>query len=177
MHLQLAQKTWKSLLTPEDIALDATCGNGYDTLFLTGCCSVVGIDIQEKAVEQTKNLLMQHGKTGQILLLSHEYIDQLPLPKAPRLIVYNLGYLPKGDKSLTTQVSTTLISVKKSLEILAPNGALSITCYPGHEEGEREEKALEAWVETLPSHRWQVIHHKWPNRRKAPSWLWISAMM
>ena len=175
-HLQLAKELWKNFLKKGDLAIDATCGNGNDTLFLCELCTVIGIDIQETDIESTEKLLALHDKKAALHRLSHEKIDELPLPHPPHLIVYNLGYLPKGSKKITTMVETTLLSVKKSLEILAPQGALSITCYPGHEEGKLEEKVLEEWAAALPSNKWLVCHHKWPNRKEAPSLLWISSI-
>lgn len=176
-HLELSKELWKKFLKKEDLAIDATCGNGHDTLFLSGLSSVVALDIQKLAIDNTKKLLESHEKTAELYLLSHEKIDELPLPKAPRLIVYNLGYLPKGDKAITTMTDTTLLSVKKSLTILAEGGALCITCYPGHAEGALEEKRLEEWAQTLPSDRWLVCHHKWVNRKGAPSLFWISQVV
>lgn len=167
-HLKLAKTYWENHLKKEDLAIDATCGNGHDTLFLAGLCSVIGLDIQPAAIQNTKALLEKEGKKGELHLLSHEWIDSLPLPTAPRLIVYNLGYLPRSDKSVTTLTESTLISVQKSLQLLAPGGALSITCYPGHGEGEKEEIALEKWIETLP---FPATHHKW--REKSPSLIWV----
>ncbi|MBX7065607.1 MAG: class I SAM-dependent methyltransferase [Parachlamydiales bacterium] len=175
-HLILAKETWKQFLKKSDLAIDATCGNGHDTLFLAELCSVIGLDIQAAAIQNTAELLENHEKKAVLHRMSHEKIDELPLPHPPRLIVYNLGYLPKGDKKITTMTESTLNSVKKGLEILGPGGALSITCYPGHEEGAREEIALEEWAKSLPSDRWLVCHHKWLNRKGAPSWLWISAI-
>lgn len=173
-HLALAKKYWKSHLKPSDLAIDATCGNGHDALFLAEICSVIGLDIQNEAIQNTEALLERHQKKAALHRLSHVQIDALPLPYPPRLIVYNLGYLPQGDKSITTQMGSTLESVKKSLEILASDGALSITCYPGHDEGQREEKALEEWAAGLPARQWSVCHHKWLNRPRSPSLLWIS---
>ena len=170
-HLALAKKYWKDLLqTERSIAIDATCGNGHDTLFLAGICSVIGLDIQSQAIQNTEILLQKHHKKATLYPLSHEFIDSLPLPYPPRLIVYNLGYLPHGDKSLTTQTETTLASVKKSLAMLCEGGALSITCYPGHEEGAKEEKALAEWIAQLP---WAIVHHRWPERLRAPSLIWV----
>lgn len=170
-HLALARGYWKALLNPEDLAIDATCGNGHDTLFLSELCSVghvIGLDIQSEAIDQTSAL----APKAILHRLSHAEIDRLPLPYAPRLIVYNLGYLPGGNKTITTKAQTTLLSVNKSLEILADCGALSITCYPGHEEGAKEENALLEWAEKLPS-KWSVCHHRWVNRPRSPSLLWI----
>ena len=173
-HLQLAKEIWKNFLKPNDLAIDATCGNGNDTLFLSELCEVYGLDIQQEAILNTEKLLAQHGKKALLHHLSHEKIDELSLPIAPRLIIYNLGYLPRGDKTITTRTETTLLSIKKSMDLLASDGALCITCYPGHEEGKREEEAIQEWAATLSSDRWLVCHHKWINRKGAPSLMWIA---
>jgi putative rRNA methylase len=185
-HLHLAKSYWTEHLQPGDIAIDATCGNGHDTLFL---CQhllkhegslVAGLDIQSAAILNTDALLKQslpqeHLKRVLLHRMCHGKIHQIPLPQPPRLIVYNLGYLPGGDKSMTTQTGSTLKSFEQSLDIVARDGAISITCYPGHEEGEREESALLSFVANLPSSRWQVCYHKWPNRAKSPTLLWIES--
>src|SRR6185436_10014836 len=76
----------------------------------------------------------------------HQCHTQLPQDEKVKLIVYNLGYLPGGNKSLTTLTSTTLTSLNTAYALLAPGGALSITCYPGHPEGAREEAAIHSWA-------------------------------
>jgi len=172
-HLKLAKSYWKDLLKPSDLAIDATCGNGHDTLFLAEICSVIGLDIQSQAIESTQSLLEKHQKKALLYHMSHADIDTIPLPRPPKLIVYNLGYLPRGDKSITTMVNTTVESVEKSLTLLAPDGALSITCYPGHEEGKKEEEILEKWIAKLDLDKWSVAHHKWKDR--SPSLIWITA--
>jgi len=176
-HLTLAKTYWKDHIQPNDIAIDATCGNGHDTLFLSEICTVIGLDIQEKALQNTQKLLQKHQKNATLHLLSHALIDTLSFSYAPRLIVYNLGYLPHADKTLTTKTDSTIESVRKSLQILAKDGAISITCYPGHSEGEKEQSALEIFISELPSDRWKVTHHKWCDRPKAPSLIWISSII
>jgi hypothetical protein len=172
-HLHLAKRYWQELLKPNHLAIDATCGNGHDTLFLANLCHVIGLDIQPAAIHNTERLLAQHEKSAVLHRLSHANIDDLPLPDAPHLIVYNLGYLPSGDKNLTTRTETTLESLQKSLSLIARGGAISITCYPGHEEGAKEEAALMDFVSNLPSTEWHVCHHRWLNRPRSPSLLWI----
>ena len=184
-HLALAKSYWKSHLKAGDIAIDATCGNGHDTLFLSElllsdpASSVFSFDIQPDAIQNTEMLLKRHLSPDhfrRVLLhrRSHLELNAIPLPFSPRLIVYNLGYLPGGNKSLTTETDTTLESVKLSLDLLADDGAISITCYPGHAEGAKEEKALLAFAETLPSKEWAVCFHRWINRPRSPSLLWIA---
>jgi SAM-dependent methyltransferase len=166
-HLLLAKEYWKEHLQPGDFAIDATCGNGHDTLYLSQLLPdglVYGIDIQETALEKTRLAL---GDAKNVRLFHQSHADPLPLPSRPRLIVYNLGYLPGGDKTLTTMTSSTLESIKLSLEILATDGAISITCYPGHDEGMHEEKELLSFVKDL-----KHAYHRW-ERERSPTLLWI----
>ncbi|MBI5272899.1 MAG: class I SAM-dependent methyltransferase [Chlamydiia bacterium] len=182
-HLLCAQSCWKRLLQPGDVAIDATCGNGYDTLFLAQLplSNLLSIDIQPEALRSTAKILSQHLTVEEknrvsLHLLSHEYLTKLPLLKPPRLIVYNLGYLPGGNKLLTTRTETTLASLKEALDLLETRGAISMTCYPGHEEGGKEELALLQYASALPSSLWQVWHQRWLNRPKSPSLLWIERL-
>jgi len=189
-HLHLAHQLWRALLAPGDTVIDATCGKGQDTLRLaqlvTGpagaCGQVIGVDLQPQALEQAQNRLALHLSTPSYSRVRwhqgcHSQLGHLPwvraLTPAPRLVVYNLGYLPGGDKSITTRVESTL----SSLEGVAPwwpgGGALSITCYPGHPEGAEEERAILAWAARLPSATWLVRHHRWINRPEAPSLFWL----
>lgn len=171
-HLELGRHLWRLHLQPGDLTIDATLGNGHDALFLYELgCEVIGLDIQLTALEKAKAQIGE--KDVHLLQLSHAEIGSLVLPKSPKLIVYNLGYLPGGDKEITTLAESTLKSVKDSLKILAPMGALSITCYPGHDEGLREEFVLIEWASSLDAKRWNVCHHRWLNRARAPSLLWI----
>jgi hypothetical protein len=164
-HIALAHHYWKTHLKPNDVAWDMTCGNGHDTLALHSLgATIYGFDIQETAIKNT----LEKVPTATLFLRSHD--DLPPLP-TPRLIVYNLGYLPGSDKSITTNTSTTLRSLDLAIQTLAPDGALSITCYPGHPEGAREEKAILEWAKTLPK---QVCYHQWITREKSPSLLLIT---
>lgn len=170
-HLDLAHQYWKRLLHDQDWAIDATCGNGHDTLFLSQICAgVIGIDIQETAIKNTQNLLTEHNVSNFYLFFqSHQNFPQIAFENPIRLIVYNLGYLPGGQKTLTTVVDSTIESVKNGLDLIMPGGCISITCYPGHPEGKREEARLKSFLATLDSHKWSVCFHEWSNRNQSPS--------
>jgi hypothetical protein len=168
-HLAFTKELWIKHLKKEDLVIDATCGNGHDTKFLSTLSDVIALDIQDKAIESAKS----QAPNVTYHLMCHSKIDELILTKAPHLVVYNLGYLPGADKNLTTMVTTTLQSIEKSLKLIDSNGAICITCYPGHEEGFVEEKALIAFCENLDSVKWQVLHYRWLNRHRSPSVLWI----
>ncbi len=158
-------------------------GNGHDTLFLAknlfpSSSQLVALDIDMRAIEITKERLINHGFShemayGQISLehRSHTEIDLMSLMHPCMLIIYNLGYLPGGrNKERTTQTETTLISVRKATELLAPGGVLSITAYPGHSEGEKEHHSLESILsqDFTPQNGWNITAHSWINRIKAP---------
>ncbi len=174
-HIALAHQYWEKILQPGDWAIDATCGNGRDTFKLAEVLKgggVIAIDIQPEAIAKTEGRL--ESMTGvHFFCQSHETFPLLAMQKPVRLIVYNLGYLPGGNKNMTTRVESTLISVSNASEIILPCGAISITCYPGHAEGALEEKALLEELSRWPSDRWDVCHHTFPHRRLAPSVLII----
>jgi len=180
--LDLAHAYWSQLVQPGDIVVDATCGKGKDTLILCqlalsspqGC--VYGLDIQSQALIATQHYLAHHHFLmghPQIIVEQrcHSLFPDSIKPQTVKLIVYNLGYLPGADKSQTTQVETTLASLTKAQELLMPGGAISITCYPGHAEGAREQEALLKIVSQWPSRQWSCCHHQWLNRQHSPSLL------
>ncbi len=146
-HLEKAHRFWKEHLKPSDHVIDATCGNGKDTAILAKLVpqgKVYAIDIQVDAIKKAK----AHVQASNVTFLNQSHTD-LPQDQHVRLVVYNLGYLPGGNKLFTSQTTSTLESVSKALEMLPIGGALSITCYPGHAEGANEEKALQTWSKTL----------------------------
>lgn len=177
--LHLAHHLWDLLLKEGDIVIDATCGNGKDSLVLAsllekkGGTSLICIDIQEKALSNTESLLKEKIPSFfskiQFILGSHE---TLPL-SVPKLIVYNLGYLPGGDKTFTTQTSSTLASIQNGLSLLPPGGALSITCYPGHPEGRSEQEALLVFLSSLYPAEFSVTSCFWSNRNASPSFIFV----
>jgi len=181
-HLLIAKNYWKTFLKINDIVIDATCGNGYDSLFISQILlplkgKLYCFDIQKKAIESTYSLLKKNltKKDFENIILYNKSHDDFSkhIKTKVNLIIYNLGYLPKSDKTLTTKVETTLSSIQSSFNILSDNGAISITSYPGHEEGYKEEKALISFFSTLDNFKFSVCYHKWLNKEKAPSLFWI----
>lgn len=177
-HLSLAHHYWQSYLKNGDIVVDATCGNGLDTLALAKLAltsetgKVYALDIQAEAIKSTKEYLKKNLPDDLFERISliqgcHSRFPAELARNSVHLIVYNLGYLPKGNKSLTTQVETTLESIQKARNLLAPQGLISIMCYPGHEEGEREEIALKEMLKMWDSHEWNCCYHQWVNRPKS----------
>lgn len=178
--VELAHFFWSHLLKPGSIALDATCGNGHDTLYLAskvlseGQGHVYGLDIQKKAIESTWTRLKQHLEKSQLdhitlQCASHEdlsFIDEGSLD----LAVYNLGYLPGADHEVTTMTQTTLRSLDRVITKLKNGAYLSITCYPGHGEGAQETHEVVLWTKALPK-SFRVCQHKWMNRSERSPFL------
>jgi predicted methyltransferase len=182
--LDLAHHFWRALLKPGDIVIDATCGNGHDTLILAQAAltadsgRLIGYDIQEEAIALTRerltaSLLPEQLSRVELYCKSHRDLDDNLHDGTVALIVYNLGYLPGSNKQLTTKRETTLQSVRRALSLIKPGGVLSITCYPGHAEGAIEEAELLTLCSQLQANEWSCCHHRWINRRQAPSLLII----
>lgn len=178
-HIDLAHQYWERILQDGDLAIDATCGNGNDTLKLAEILhksgTVIGMDIQEEAIARTKALLshLPQERLARIHLYHQSHANFPPLRDPVRLIVYNLGYLPKGNKQFTTMTQSTMESLGKALELVMPGGAISITCYPGHDEGAKEEKAILEMIAHLSAMSWNVCHHTFLNRAASPSLILI----
>lgn len=164
----IAAETAKRVLHEGDRAVDATMGNGHDTLML---CNLVGdtgrvyaFDVQQQAVENTRQRLIASGvlKRAELFITGHEHMAAL-VPEGVRLVMFNLGWLPGSDKTVRTQWATTEKAVEAALELLAPLGVCIIAIYPGHEEGEEERRQLMAFLSALKPQRFNVLHHRFLN--------------
>lgn len=182
--ISLAHSYWQRLVMKGDTVIDATCGNGHDAAFLASLAlaqsegSLHLFDIQEQAIQNTKKRLstLDSALAAQIHFhhACHTTIASCAAQESVSLIVYNLGYLPGGNKQITTHTSKTIESIQHGLRLLRPGGAMSIVCYPGHPEGVIEEKAVVQMAHQLDAKHWSVCYHQWPNRHNAPSLLLIS---
>jgi hypothetical protein len=155
----LGHQLWSHILRPNvDTAIDATCGNGNDSVAIASMLftsfqtdsQLICIDIQEEACETTRdrlvNLLtadiLNHHVT--ILHTSHS-----PLPHVGNvgLVCYNLGYLPNSNRDVKTQMDTTISSIADAANLLRMGGMLSITTYP--RSNANEDYAVHALLEGL----------------------------
>jgi SAM-dependent methyltransferase len=160
-HLDFTHRWWRDLLSSDDCVVDATCGNGHDTLFLAALgCQVLACDLQEAAVAATRQRVAAFPNV-EVRQACHAELAETINPCSLKLVAFNLGYLPGGgNKQLTTKAETTLLALNRFLPTLIPNGVLCVTCYPGHLEGAREERMVLDWAASLPA-RWGVSHHRW----------------
>ena len=164
----LAQDVLSRAVEEGDAVVDATMGNGHDTLFL---CRQVGstgrvyaFDVQEAAVASTERLLRENGMESRARLFhaGHERMTEF-VREPVRAVVFNLGWLPGGDHAVTTRWETTRQAVESALALLAPGGVLVICAYPGHAEGDRERGELTAMLTGLSNRRYNVLHQRFLN--------------
>ncbi|CAO2816583.1 unnamed protein product [Amaranthus hypochondriacus] len=176
---EVAHLVWKLVVQKGDTVVDATCGNGNDTLVLAklviddsfqGC--VYGMDVQEDAIKITSSLLDQSLDPGQrkcvkLFSVCHSRMANV-LPTNVRLVAFNLGYLPGGDKGIITQSATTLIALEAAKELLLPGGVISIVAYVGHPGGREEYDIVRRFASELPAERWACSHIEMLNKPMAP---------
>ena len=164
-----AKELIENAMFPGARAIDATMGNGHDTKWL---CELAGedghvyaFDIQAQAVESTRARLDGAELLGRATLIhaGHERMAEFVEEKADA-IVFNLGWLPKGDKKVTTLTPTTLAAVEAATGLLASGGVMTICVYPGHDEGTREKNALLEWASMLPHTVFDVMLKQYLNQ-------------
>lgn len=173
-HIEMAHMLWEKIVTQNSVVIDMTAGNGHDTLKLAELKpkKLIAIDIQAAAIESARQRTAKY-EVEYVLANHSDFPDKLE-DDSIDLAVYNLGYLPGGEKTLTTLTDTTLASLTKMLTKLKTKGALSVTCYPGHAEGKKEEEALIEWASKLKPLDWMAFTTRFINRKASPSLLWIS---
>ena len=163
-----------------DLVMDATCGNGHDTMLLASLVGehgrVVALDIQRQAVASTRQKLETANLLDRCSLhcLSHARVaDVVPVGTLLDCAIFNLGYLPGSDKSVITQPDSSLLAHEAVVERLAPGGVLFSTIYTGHEGGQEEADRLLAWSARLPSSQFSVARHEWFNQSGKPPFILI----
>ena len=77
--------------------------------------------------------------------------------------MFNLGWLPGGDKSITTLWNTTQKAIQKALDALLPMGVCTVCVYPGHAEGEYEKNELALMLAQLGPQEFNVLRHTFIN--------------
>lgn len=175
--VEIAKKIMKLYVKSGFVALDCTVGNGNDTLLLAQLVGregkVYGFDIQPVAIDITKHKLIKEELDNRVILVNdgHEKIDKYINEKLD-FIIYNLGYMPRGNKKIKTKTITTLESVKKALLLLKSNGILLVTGYTGHEGGKEECDELKCFFERLDQKEYSVLEFKFINQKNDPPLLY-----
>jgi predicted methyltransferase len=171
--LEMARALLEACLKAGDTAVDATAGNGQDTVFLAHLVGASGkvwaFDIQQQALANTARLLELEKLSQRVTLvesghekLAHYVGDNLGAA------MFNLGYLPGGDHSIITRASTTLIALEMALQKLRPGGMATLVSYSGHSGGKEEADALLHYAATLDQAAFTVLHYRMLNQVNEP---------
>lgn len=168
--IRLAHDYWAEHLRKGDICVDATAGRGKDTLLL---CRLVGkagtvysFDIQEDAISSTRELLEQEGEDATLILDTHANLGNYV--SSARAVVFNLGYLPGGDHNIGTRAHSSIEAIRAALQIIEPDGFVSICIYYGGDSGFEEKEAVMEFLRSLDYREFTVMVHDFYNRPNCP---------
>lgn len=180
--LEVARKLIRERVEEGAVVVDATMGNGHDTLFLAQLVGkhgkVIAYDIQPQALQQTRQRLEQENvlERATLLLASHEEMERICEPVSA--IMFNLGYLPGGNKQITTRAESTIRAISAGLGVLKPGGIMTIVVYWGHPAGVIEKTAVEEYCSGLEQRHYLVLKYQYLNQRnQAPYLLAIEKQM
>lgn len=162
--LSMVEYVHKRLKEYDDlkVGVDFTMGNGYDTQALIEKCNeVYSFDIQQQALQHTRDLV---GDRAHLICDSHEDFDHYI--KEFDVGIFNLGYLPEGDHSITTTLDVTQRTLIKAIKHM--HKVLFITCYIGHPQGKEEAQWIDQYTSQLDTHKYNVSMFKMLNKKNAP---------
>lgn len=170
--LVFAKEILQERLPKDGTFVDFTMGNGHDTLYFAQYCSeghVYAFDVQQMALDNTRKLLDDNGGFDNVTLIldSHHNVDRYVQGEIDAGI-FNLGYLPGSDKSVTTQCATTLEALEKAVKMLKTGGVIVVIIYPGHSEGTREADMVEEFCAKLDKHTYNTYKYALLNKKNPP---------
>lgn len=179
--LSQAQRFASERARAGDAVVDATAGNGVDTLFLARLVGpggrVFAFDVQAAALDRTRRRLADAAAAGErlaeaeLVLAGHERMaERVPAALHGRVaaVMFNLGYLPGSEEPVITLTETTLAALEAALALLRPGGVLTIVVYPGHAGGDAEAAAVEAWAAAVPQPVGQCVLYRFPQKDASP---------
>ena len=170
--LVFAKEILQERLPKDGTFVDFTMGNGHDTVYFANYCSeghVYAFDVQQMALDNTRKLLDDNGGFDNVTLIldSHHNVDKYVQGEIDAGI-FNLGYLPGSDKSVTTQCNTTLEALDKAVKMLKTGGVIVVIIYPGHSEGTREADMVEEFCAKLDKHTYNTYKYALLNKKNPP---------
>ncbi|NLY80008.1 MAG: methyltransferase domain-containing protein [Lysinibacillus sp.] len=174
--LPYAKTLLSQVISEGDIAVDGTAGNGHDTLFLAQLVGdkgqVYAFDIQQQAVEATRNRLKEHGleHRAHVILDGHEKLSQYVEGEIAGAI-FNLGYLPGGNHEIVTKGETTISAIRQLLDKLKIGGIIVLVIYHCHEGGKEEKDAVIQYVSELPQKYVHVLRYEFINQKNNPPFI------
>ncbi|WP_152050583.1 class I SAM-dependent methyltransferase [Tautonia marina] len=179
--VELAQLLVARTLSEGDFAIDATVGKGHDTLWLaqqvgsTG--RVLGLDLQMVALTTTRRRLIEANLSNRVILAQARHEDLKTLLSArdplarPKVMMFNLGYLPGGDHSIATRPESTLCALEAAVTQVIPGGLVSVVVYPGHPLGREESRQILDWASSSRTPPMKLLRCDLPWTHQPSPWL------
>ncbi|WP_336881640.1 class I SAM-dependent methyltransferase [Priestia koreensis] len=178
--LPFARTLLQKAVQEGDIAVDATMGNGHDTVFLADLVGekghVYAFDVQETALQSTYKKIEEKQFEDRVTLLqkSHDQVQEsLPKDDSRKITgaIFNLGYLPGGDKQIVTKPHSTIDAIQQLLALLKPEGIIVLVIYHGHPEGAIERDEVLSFVHTLDQQDVHVLQYQFLNQQNNPPFI------
>lgn len=148
------------------ICIDATLGHGKDAAFFLShkVKKVYGFEIQETVLAKTIEVLAKSNFYG--ILAGHEMMKKY-ISEPIDAIIFNFGYCPGEDQTITTLPPTSLAAVKQALQLLKIKGRMVLVMYP-HEQGQNEAKLIEGYLQQLDHHLFYIEKSYQLNQHNSP---------
>ncbi len=163
----------KEVVKEGDTVVDATCGRGKDTLFLARLVGergkVYAFDIQESAIESTRKLLVENHVLERVMLIKddHRNIGKY-LECRPKACMFNLGYLPGGERGIKTKADATVTAIQNVIHIMPERGIITVVLYSRHHGGQREIEVVRDFLSGLPQMAFEVTEIRFINQKNNP---------
>lgn len=176
--VKMAHQFLADRLSDAQYVVDATAGNGYDTLFLAENTSddatVFAFDIQQIALDKTKKMIDARGFSAKVRYVLGSHINILSyVNQKIDVVMFNLGYLPGGSHKIATQGITTVPALQNVLQRLSLSGMVSVVAYPGHPAGKEEQLLIEDFFQSLPQKEYVVSSYTLLNQINHPPVLYM----
>ncbi|MEB3011774.1 class I SAM-dependent methyltransferase [Parvimonas sp. D2] len=162
----------KNYISEIKVAVDMTVGNGFDSkniLEILQPKKLYCFDIQKEALENSKILLEKYSNC-ELILENHKNFYKY-VKENIDFAIYNLGYLPKGDKYITTNAEDVEESLKKLLEKLNSKGVIFITFYIGHSAGQIESLEISKFLQNLNQKEYTILKFTFENQKNNPPYV------
>lgn len=175
-YYEIVDEIIKNINIDNKICIDATLGNGNDSLKILSNMKnglLIGFDIQDIALENSKRLLEKKGFNNfKLIKDSHENLEKY-VKEEVELVIFNLGYLPAADKNIVTKPKSTINAIKSSLNLLSDTGVVIVVSYLGHSGSMEERSCLEKYLKTLDQNKYLVEKREFFNQVNTPPIIYL----
>lgn len=170
--VKLAHRVIQKAVAEDDVVVDATCGNGHDTVFLARLVPrgrVLAFDKAEQAVANTSQMLAREGIQERVELYHRDFRDIPMMVESPvKAVMFNLGFLPGGPRDTVTCAEESKAGVAGVLPLLAPGGVVTIVCYEGHPGGQDEANQIRNLANNLDQKLYEAVEMRFINQVNQP---------